>query len=91
MEKPGSRVWGVLFTDQGLQDLESTLAPYLSTGRIGKYLYCKQVDMDMRHYFRIVVEHTNPDHSKVELEIFVPHQYIKSVVAATERKTLGFV
>ncbi len=60
MAKPGPRVWGVLFTDQGLVDLADILKPYLSTGAIGQYLYCKQVEMDLPYYFRIIVETTNP-------------------------------
>ena len=39
------RVWGVLFTNAGLSELRDVLEPYLSTGSIGPYLYCKQVDM----------------------------------------------
>lgn len=91
MPKSGSRVWGVLFTDQGLVDLAGILKPYLSTGTIGQYLYCKQVEMDLPYYFRIIVETTNPDESSSEFEIYVPHHYIKSVVAATEKKNLGFI
>ena len=91
MSKPGPRVWGVLFTDPGLVDLADTLKPYLSTGAIGQYLYCKQVEMDLPYYFRIIVENTNPDESSPEIEIYVPHHYIKSVVAAAEKKNLGFV
>jgi hypothetical protein len=84
-------VWGVLFTDQGLIDLGEVLKPYLSTGRIGKYLYCEQVEMDLPYYIRIIVETTTSDGTSSDFEIHVPHHYVKSVVAATEQKTLGFV
>lgn len=90
MPKPGPRVWGVLFTDQGLLDLGDILKPYLSTGRIGQYLYCKQVEMDLPYYVRIIVETTNPDKTSSEFEIYVPHHYVKGVIAATEQKKLGF-
>jgi hypothetical protein len=85
----GSRVWGVLFTEQGLLELGELLKPYLSTGAIGQYLYCKSAEMDLG-YFRIIVEKTNPDKSISEMEIYIPHHYIKAVVAATEEKKLGF-
>jgi hypothetical protein len=85
----GSRVWGVLFTDQGLADLGEFLKPYLKSGPIGQYLYCKAAEMDLG-YFRIIVETSNPDASTSEMEIYIPHHYIKAVVAATEKKKLGF-
>ena len=83
------RVWGVLFTNAGLSELGDALKPYLSTGSIGPYLYCKQVDM-AHPYFRMVVDYQYPDGSSFEIEIYVPHHYIKFVVAGTERKQIGF-
>ena len=85
----GSPVWGVLFTDQGLNDLGSFLKPYLSTGPIGQYLYCKEAEMHLS-YFRIVVESNNSDGTVFEMEAYIPHHYIKAVVAATEKRELGF-
>lgn len=86
---PVSRVWGVLFTDEGLRDLDGLLNGYLSTGPIGRYLYCKQAEMHLS-YFRVVVESRDPDGSSVEMEMFIPHRYVKAVVAATDKKKLGF-
>jgi hypothetical protein len=85
-----NRVWGVLFTSAGLSELGDGLKPYLSNGDIGLYMYCKQVDMG-QPYFRMVVDYQNPDGSKFETEIYVPHHYIKLVVAGTERKQIGFL
>jgi len=34
-----SKIYGVLLTNQGLQDLEQGLKPYYSEGPIGKYIY----------------------------------------------------
>jgi hypothetical protein len=87
-----NRVWGVLFTDAGLNDLGEALKPYLSEGSLGVYLYCKEVDMG-RPYFRIVADYQNLDGSSFETEIYVPHHYIKFVVAGNEsniRKQIGF-
>ena len=49
------RGWGVLFTNAGLSELRDVLEPYLSTGSIGPYLYCKQVDMG-NPYLRMIVD-----------------------------------
>jgi hypothetical protein len=84
------RVYGVLFTEAGLEQLEPALKVYLSEGPIGKYLYCKEANPD-RNYFYFVVERTNSDGSTFEAEFFVPHHFIKLVMAGTERKHIGFV
>jgi hypothetical protein len=84
-----NRVWGVLFTDDGLNDLKDALKPYLSEGLIGPYLYCKQVDMG-NPYLRMIVDYPNQDGSTFETEIYVPHHYIKFIVAGHEKKQIGF-
>ena len=84
-----NRVWGVLFTDAGLNDLKDALKPYLSQGSIGPYLYCKQVDMG-NPYLRMIVDYPNPDGSPLETEMYVPHHYIKFIVAGHEKKQIGF-
>lgn len=84
------RVFGVLFTDEGLKQLEPALKEYLSHGPIGTYLYCKEANPD-RNYFYLVVERQNPDGSLFEAEFFIPHYFIKLVVAGTERKHIGFL
>ena len=85
------RVWGVLITDAGLNDLKEALKPYLSEGPIGPYLYCKHVDMAQPYYFRMVADYKNPDGSSFETEIYVPHHYIKFAVAGTKKTQIGFV
>ena len=91
MAKGKQRLWGVLFTDAGLNDLKEILKPYLSEGPIGLYLYCKHVDMDQPYYFRIVAETKNPDGSAFEAEIYVPHHYVKTVIAGADKKRIGFI
>lgn len=85
------QVWGVLFTEAALNELKEALKPYLSKGLIGSYLYCKEVDMSQPYYFRMVADYKNPDGSTFETEIYMPHHYIKFVVAGSEKKQIGFV
>ena len=84
------RVWGVLFTDAGLNDLGEALEPYLRKGPIGPYLYCKQVEMT-QPFFRMVADYQDPAGPDFEAEIYVPYHYIKCVVAGTDRKKIGFM
>lgn len=85
-----ARVFGVLFTDEGLAELEPVLKAYWSEGPIGRHLYCKEANPD-RNYFHVIAESTNSDGTKFEAEIYIPHRFIKVVVAATDRKHIGFV
>lgn len=85
-----SRVFGILFTDEGISELEPALRKYWSDGSIGKYFYCKEANPD-RNYFHVVAECRNSDGSVFEAEIFIPHRFIKVVVAATEQKNIGFL
>jgi hypothetical protein len=84
-----SRVFGVLLTEEGLTELEPVLKDYWSEGPIGKYLYCKEANPD-RNYFHIVAECTGRDGAKFEADIYIPHRFIKAVVAGTDRKHIGF-
>ena len=83
------RVWGVVFTEAVLDDLGEAIKPYLHKGSIGWYLYSKQVEMT-QPFFRMVADYQNPDGSSYETEIYVPYHYIKFVVAAPDRKKIGF-
>jgi len=40
---------------------------------------------------RMVVDYPNPNGSKFETEIYVPHHYIKFMAAGTEKKEIGFL
>jgi hypothetical protein len=41
-------------------------------------------------YLRMIVDYRNPDGSTFETEIYVPHHYIKFIVAGQEKKQIGF-
>jgi hypothetical protein len=84
------RVFGVLFTEQGLSELGPVLKDYLSEGPMGRHLYCKEANPD-RNYFHVVAESTNSDGTKIETEIYIPHRFIKAVIAGADRKHIGFV
>ena len=87
-----NKVWGVLFTDAGLNDLEKALKPYLNQGEIGSYIYCKQVDFG-QPYLHIVADYRNPDNSTFETEMYIPYHYVKFIVAGNEpniKRQVGF-
>ena len=84
-----TRTVGVLFTDEGIKELEPALNAYWSDGPIGKYMYCKEANPD-RNYFHVVAECVNEDGSAFEADIYIPHRFIKVVIAGTDRRRIGF-
>ena len=85
-----TRVFGVLFTEEGIKELEPALKDYWSEGQIGKYMHCKEANPD-RNYFHVVAECVNKDGSSFEADIYIPHRFIKVVVAGTDRRSIGFL
>ena len=71
--KRGDKVIGVLLTEQAWTDLEPALAPYMLTGRIGKFIYCREIDPS-GHYFVMLASRTNSDGSSFEAEISIPQR-----------------
>ena len=87
--KRGKKVVGVLLTEQAWADLDPALAPYAHTGRIGKFIYCRDIDPS-GHYFVMWASRTNPDGSSFEAEISIPHHYVKLFIVASEKSQIGF-
>lgn len=87
--KRSEKVVGVLLTDQAWADLDAALTPYAQTGRIGKFIYCRQVDPS-GHYFVMIVSSTNSDGISFEAEISIPHHYVKLFIEAAEKSQIGF-
>ncbi len=85
-----TRIFGILFTDEGIAELGPALKDYWSEGAIGKYMYCKEANPD-GNYFHAVAECTNKDGSRFEADIYIPHRFIKVVVAGTDRRQIGFL
>lgn len=84
------KVFGVLLTEQAWRELGDALAQYASKGRIGNYMYCKEVSLN-GPYFVMVTTTSNDDGSEFEAEISIPHHYVKLFVSASEKSKIGFV
>jgi len=89
---PNEKDWGVMLTEAALHELGEELKPHLSEGSIGFYIFCKHVDMSQQ-YLRMVVDYSLSDGLPFELEIYVPHHYVKLIIAGGEeklKKVIGF-
>ena len=82
------RAWAVVLNDAGLNELGEELKPFLRKRAIGYSLLCKQVDLG-QPYLHMVVDDPNPHGSPCALEIYVPHHYVKLIVAGPDRQQSG--
>ncbi len=86
-------IWGVVFTNNGLEELGEEIQPYLSEESHGRYILCKEVDMS-QPYLRVLIDYQYSDGSPFEIEMYIPHRYIKLVAVGTEeklKKAIGFI
>ena len=86
----GARDWGVVFTDDGLNELGNDIKRYLHEGKTGLYLFCRKVDMSLP-YLRLVVDYTGADCDPFEIEFYVPHHYVKLIASSAEQGKIGFL
>ena len=71
-----SREIRVHLSEEGRAELGEVARPWLKVGDLGAYLLCKKVDPDGA-YFQMTVELECNDEDEVEIEMNVPHHFIK--------------
>ena len=89
---PNEKGWGVMLTEAAHHELGEEIRQHLTEGTTGFYIFCKHVDMSQQ-YLRMVVDYSLSDGSPFELEIYVPHNYVKLIMAGYEEKlkqAIGF-
>ena len=84
------KVFGVLLTDQAWSEIGSVLEPYTSTGILGRYIYCDEVQTGGQ-YFVMLATCTNSDGSLFAAEIAIHHHYVKMFISANSKKEIGFI
>lgn len=85
-----SRMFGVLFTEEGLAQLGAALKDYWTEGPAGKYLSCTEASPD-RHYLHVVVQPAVKAANAQEADIYIPHRFVRLVIGTAEHRSVGFV
>ena len=91
---PNEKDWAVVLTDAAINELGEEIKQYLTVNEETNisYIFCKRVDMN-QPYLRMVVDCPLSDGAPFELEIYVPHNYVKLIIAGNEeklKKSVGF-
>jgi len=85
--------YGVLLYNQGWEELDDVITPYTQNGKIGKYIYCK--NLEFLHNFVVLSFSKNQVGADVkdEMSIWIPTIYVKFVTHASDvdNVKIGFI
>lgn len=85
--------YGVLLTDNGWQELERALAPFVQNRPIGKFLYSKELTIDPPFATPTVMPAQVQDRIAPEMTIRIPLHHIAFIAdgADANARKIGFV
>lgn len=85
-----SKNYSVVLYEAAAEELDPIVATWIKRGDMGSYILATKIDPN-GPYFHLWLENTWPDATKSELELQLPHQFIKAVLYAADIKRLGFL
>jgi hypothetical protein len=86
-----AQVYAVFLTDDAVEELGKSFSLFIRNKGKDSYIYAKSVDSSGNYFQVTVVEEIAPG-EKVELELQLPHEFIKASLGAADAniKELGF-
>ncbi len=78
--------YDVVLNDLGRQELCGLGPPLM---RDGRYFNCLEVSSDM-HFLRLVIDFEYAPGRKTNVELRIPHHYVKYVISAQAEARIGF-
>lgn len=84
------KVYAVVLFDQAAEELGKLVHLWLKTNDMGSYIYAKTINPN-GPYFHMLIENKNPGEEIAELELQIPHAFVKAVFYSADVKRLGFV
>ncbi len=89
MEKSKLRM-NVQLSDEGVKQIGSSLLTYAKNNSIGPYFRCEAVDPNGPYFF-MLVDMGIDNEDGPNLEMFVPHNFIKFYMRAEVDGQIGFI
>lgn len=84
------KVYAVILFETAADELGRLVALWLKRSEMGSYIYAKEINPD-GPYFHMVLEHTGPDGIAHEMELRIPHAFVKAIFHSADKKSLGFL
>jgi hypothetical protein len=82
--------YAVVLYEGAVEELGQIVAPWIKREEMGSYILAKKIESNGA-YFQLWIENTWPDGTTSEMELQLPHQFIKAVLYAADIKRLGFL
>lgn len=82
-------VYAVLLFPQAVEALGDAIAPYLRTERFGPHLVGKRIS-STGPYFELAFDGQSPDGRPVEIQMMLPHGFIRMVFSVQGEGRFGF-
>ena len=83
------KVYAVSLFDAAAEELGPLIALWVRRNEMGSYIYCKAVDPTGPYlHMRLAVSHGDQGESEMEMQI--PHSFVKAIFYAADIKQIGF-
>jgi hypothetical protein len=83
-------VCGVLLTEDAYEILGEAIAPYVSEGAIGKYIYCKSAQQNGSFLDMIFSPGMAKGSNSGDIRISIPIGFVRFIASSDERLPIGF-
>ena len=81
---------GVILHEDAYEVLEKELAPYIQTGKIGKFIYCDQIEQAGSFMVLKISPELVSGRIKDVMFLYIPVQYVKFAVCGGKKESIGF-
>ncbi|MEN9659358.1 MAG: hypothetical protein RL571_2823 [Pseudomonadota bacterium] len=85
-----SKTYAVVLTDHGAKELGILITAWIKKNEMGSYINAKAVDPN-GPFFLMRLERLDPDGQTREMELQIPHIFIKAIFNAADMKSIGFI
>jgi hypothetical protein len=85
-----TQLYAVFLFPQAVEAAGEVLKPHLREGPAGTHIVCRQVDTGGT-WFQMLIPGQAPNGHEVELEVMIPHGYVRVVMSVRDDPEIGFV
>jgi hypothetical protein len=82
-------MYAVVLFDQAAQELGTLVQPWLRKSELGHYIYARQIDPS-EPYLQMLIESRDPDGVSRDVELQIPHPFVKAIINAADISKIGF-
>lgn len=84
-----TKVYAIVLYDHAANELGKLIAHWLQQNDMGSYIYAKKVDPN-GPFLHMLLEHFSPNDTTREMELQIPHSFVKAIFYAADVKEIGF-